>query len=164
MTYVNPILSRGVDAFCATAATAGISGLIVPDLPVEESGPLQKAADRYGIGLVQFVAPTTNDDRIGRVLDANPPFIYLVADLGVTGRRDAVSRRALDLAEALRARTDIPIVMGVGISTPEQARLAATVADGVIVGTAVVAKVMDEGVVALESLARSLADAVHTAR
>jgi tryptophan synthase alpha chain len=144
MTYANPIFRRGVDAFTAALADAGADGIIVPDLPVEESGPLQQAARRHGLGLVQFVAPTSQRSRIEAVAAAEPAFIYAVAEMGVTGERAEVSGHLVDLVDRIRAVTDAPIVFGVGISGPEHAVAAARAgADGVIMGTAIVRRVLD---------------------
>lgn len=144
MTYANPVFRRGVDDFCARLSAAGADGVIVPDLPVEESVSLRQAAARHGIGTVLFVAPTSNSDRIRAVADADPVFIYAVAEMGVTGERRESSGNAGVVVERIRAITDIPIVFGVGISTPEQAAAAAHAgADGVIVGSALVRLVLD---------------------
>ena len=143
MTYANPILHRGVDEFTAAAAAAGADGLIVADMPVEETGPLRRAAERHGLGVVQFVAPTSSRRRIEAVAAAEPCFIYAVAEMGVTGERRAASSRLAELVERIRAVTDVPVVAGVGISTPEQAAAAASIADGVIVGSALVRRVLE---------------------
>jgi tryptophan synthase alpha chain len=143
MTYANPVFRRGVDWFCGALAEAGVDGIIVPDLPVDEAGPVMKAAARHGLGTVLFVAPTSDDSRIRAVAAADPVFIYAVAEVGVTGERGAASTHVVSLAARIRAVTDAPIVFGVGISTPEQARAAAAVGDGIIVGTALVRRVLE---------------------
>jgi tryptophan synthase alpha chain len=143
MTYANPVFRRGVDAFCATLAETGADGIIVPDLPVDEAGPVLKAAERHGLGTVLFVAPTSDDARVRAVAAADPVFIYAVAEMGVTGERGAPSSHVVSLAERIRAVTDAPIVFGVGISTADQARAAAQVGDGIIVGTALVRRVLE---------------------
>ena len=158
MTYANPIFRRGVDAFCGELADAGADGIIVPDLPVEEAGALGRAAERHGLGTVLFVAPTSDDSRVRAVAAAEPAFIYAVAELGVTGERGEASVHVVSLAERIRALTDIPIVFGVGISTPEQARAAGQVGDGVIVGTALVRRALEAG--SAPEAARSLSEAV----
>jgi tryptophan synthase alpha chain len=163
MTYANPVFRKGVDAFCERLQASGSDGVIVPDLPVEESGPLRQAAARHGLGVVLFVAPTSDQRRIETVAQADPAFIYAVAEMGVTGVREESSGLAAGLVERIRGLTDAPIVFGVGISNPAQAAAAARAgADGVIVGTALVAKTLDaddfeQGLVDLESFARSLA-------
>lgn len=143
MTYANPVLRRGVEWFCRELAAAGADGIIVPDLPVEESGPLRAAAARHGLGVVLFAAPTSDEARLRQVAAADPVFVYGVAEMGVTGEREGVSPHLRRLAERVREVTDAPLVLGVGISTPEQARAAGEVADGVIVGTALVRRVLE---------------------
>ena len=143
MTYANPVFRRGVETFCEALAEAGADGIIVPDLPVNEAGPVMRAAKRHSHGTVLFVAPTSDDARIREVAEADPVFIYAVAEMGVTGERGEASSHVASLAERIRAVTDAPIVFGVGISTPEQARAAAQVGDGVIVGTALVRRVLE---------------------
>lgn len=143
MTYVNPVLRRGVDTFFAEVAAAGAVGIIIADLPADEAAPFLEAADEFGLGLVLFVAPTTDDDRLKRVLDADPAFVYAVAEVGVTGERDAASSNTERLAKRIREHSDVPIVFGVGISTPDQAGAAALHGDGVIVGTAIVRRVLE---------------------
>ncbi|MGF1664943.1 MAG: tryptophan synthase subunit alpha [Acidimicrobiia bacterium] len=163
MTYANPVFRRGVDGFCARLAAAGSDGIIVPDLPVEESLSLRQAAERHGIGTVLFVAPTSSPDRIRAVADANPVFIYAVAEMGVTGERTESSGNAAAVVQRIRAVTDIPIVFGVGISTPEQAAAAgAAGADGVIVGSALVRLVLESATP--EAAATALAERVSAIR
>ncbi len=143
MTYVNPILRMGIEAFGDRIAAAGGSGVIIADLPVDEADAFRQAFNDRGIGLVLFAAPTTTDDRLSRVMAASPPFVYGIADLGVTGERSVASSHAAELVARIRRHGDLPVVLGVGISTPEQARLAALQADGVIVGSALVRRVLD---------------------
>ena len=166
MTYANPILHRGVDEFVVAAAEAGADGVIVPDLPVEESGPLRRAADRHGLGVVQFVAPTSGTARIEAVAAADPCFVYAVAEMGVTGERDEAGGRLEGLVGRIRAVTDVPVVAGVGISTPSQAAAAARVADGVIVGSALVRRVLeaDNPDAAASELAQVVADLAAAVR
>lgn len=143
MTYVNPILRMGPETFSRAAADAGAQAIIVADLPVDEADPFRMAADAAGIGLVAFAAPTTTDDRLDLIASWRPPFLYGVAEMGVTGERAESSDRAATLVERIRARTDVPIVLGVGISGPEAAARAAAIADGVIVGSALVRRVLE---------------------
>lgn len=158
MTYVNPVFRRGVDRFCADLAAAGADGLIVPDLPVDESQSLRMAAERHGLGVVLFVAPTSDESRIRAVAEADPAFIYAVAEVGVTGERSESGSRIVEIAGRVRAVTDTPIVFGVGISTPEQAAAAGRVGDGVIVGSALVRRVLEAG--SAEAARQSLSTAV----
>ena len=143
MTYVNPVMHRGPAAFAAAAAAAGASALIVADLPVDESREIADACRAAGIGLVQFAAPTTVGARLGQVVAADPPFVYGIAEMGVTGERSDSSGHAVALVARLRELTDLPIALGVGISGPEGAAAAAAIADGVIVGSALVRRVLE---------------------
>ncbi len=143
MTYVNPILAIGVETFCERVARAGGSGLIVADLPAEESDEIAAACRAERIDLVLFVAPTTDDKRLAQVVARQPMFVYAVAELGVTGKRDRASSYAASVTRRIKAATDVPVVLGVGISNPAAAAAAAEVADGVIVGSALVRRVLD---------------------
>lgn len=143
MTYTNPVLRRGIEAFMKDAAANGAAGVIIADLPVEESQPFRDAAQRAGLGMALFAAPTTSDRRLARIASARPAFIYGVASLGVTGERVTLSDRAHLLSRRIRSITSVPLVMGVGISTPAQAAAAAAGSDGVIVGSALVRRVLD---------------------
>jgi tryptophan synthase alpha chain len=160
MTYVNPVLRRGVDAFFGEVAAAGASGVIIADLPAEEAGPFMDAARTSGIGLALFVAPTTDDERLQTVLAMDPAFVYAVAEVGVTGERDTASTNTATLARRIRDHSDLPIVFGVGISTPAQARAAARHGDGIIVGTAIVRKVLEAS--SVDVAAEQLSVFVHT--
>ncbi len=159
MTYANVVEQAGAADFAHRAAARGVSGVIVADLPLEESGPIKQAVESAGLGMVLFAAPTTTDERLRRLADAEPAFIYGVADLGVTGERERASSRAGELAARIRALTSIPLVLGVGISTPEQAAQAANSADGIIVGSALVRRVLEaeNPQAAAEELSRAVA-------
>jgi len=160
MTYANPVFRIGLDEFADRVAASGGSGVIVADMPVDESADFRAAFERRGLGLALFVAPTTPAERLAQVVAAEPVFIYGVADMGVTGERAQSSGRAVDLAARVKAATDIPLVLGVGISTPEQARIGAGVADGVIVGSVLVRRVLDapSAAAAADSLRPAVAD------
>lgn len=162
MTYANVVFRTGPDEFCRRLAATGARGLIVPDMPLEEAAPVEEAAAAHGVGVVLFVAPTSSDERIAAVAAHDPAFIYGVAEMGVTGEREQSSGRARQLAARVRALTDIPLVLGVGISTPEQAALAGELADGVIVGTALVRRVLEAPTPA--EAATSLGEAVTALR
>jgi tryptophan synthase alpha chain len=166
MTYVNPIFRRGVDRFCEELAGAGADAIIVPDLPVDESQSLRIAAERHGLGVVLFVAPTSDAKRIEAVAAADPVFIYAVAEMGVTGERTDSGSHVIEIAERVRALTDAPIVFGVGISNPEQAAAAGKVADGVIVGSALVRRALeaDSAEDARQSLSKAVADIAEALR
>lgn len=143
MSYVNPIIQIGLDRFFGAAADAGVSALIAADLPVDEAGPFVEAAAARGMGIVLFAAPTTSDARLQAVVDAGPVFVYGVAEMGVTGERVVASEWAAGMSQRVRAMTPLPLVFGVGIGTPEAASSAAVLADGVIVGTALVRRVLE---------------------
>jgi tryptophan synthase alpha chain len=143
MTYVNPVLRHGIDSFFVKVSDAGGSGVILADLPPDESAPFVEVASRVGLGMVQFAAPTTGEERLQLMADLDPVFVYGIAELGVTGERSGSSSNLVALAAAVRSVTDAPLVFGVGISTPEQAAAASAVGDGVIVGTALVRRVME---------------------
>lgn len=153
MTYYNPVLQYGLERFAADAAEAGADGLLVPDLPVEESADLDAACRRSGLRLIPFLAPTSTDDRIARVAAMEPPFIYCVSLTGVTGARERLSDRLAGMVARIRPRTSAALAAGFGISGPEQARAAARLADAVIVGSALV-RLVEEGGTAEEIAAR----------
>jgi tryptophan synthase alpha chain len=162
MTYANVVFRIGPDQFCSRIASAGAQGVIVPDLPVEEASPVIDAARAHGLGMVLFVSPTTGEERVRAVAALDPVFIYGVAEMGVTGEREQLSGRAAELSQRVRSVTDIPLVLGVGISTPAQAAEAAKVADGVIVGSALVRRVL-EAPTSVDA-AKSLHEAVRDLR
>ena len=138
MGYYNPILSYGTERFCTDAAASGVDGLIVVDVPPEEADEIEPSAKACGLDLIRLIAPTTDDTRLPRVLAATTGFVYYVSIAGITGTRSA---SGADLAAAiprLRRHTDLPICIGFGIRTPEQAAEAAQLADGAVVGTALV--------------------------
>jgi tryptophan synthase alpha chain len=136
MTYLNPILSFGLERFCRAAADAGVDGLIVPDLPPSESAELRRATDAADIDLVFFVAPTSSEAGIAAACRAATGFIYCIAVTGVTGARAQLDPAVLPLIEAVRRHTQLPIVVGFGISKPEHLDALAGKADGVIVASA----------------------------
>ena len=148
MTYYNPIQALGEKAFCERVAASGISGLIVPDLPLEESGSLRGHAAEAGLAWIPLVAPTSSSDRVARIVQTATGFVYAVSTLGVTGVRVSLSERAAEVVALCREVTDVPVLIGIGVSNAEQAREAATVADGVVVGSAIVRLLMDEGAAA----------------
>jgi tryptophan synthase alpha chain len=158
MSYVNPVLRMGLETFGRVAAEAGAAAVILADLPVDEAGPFREAFAAHGVGMVLFLAPTSGVERLEAVVAAAPTFIYGVAEVGVTGERSAASSHAVSLAARIRERTEIPLVLGVGISTPAHATFAAGVADGIIVGSALVRRVLDAS--GPDTAARSLHKAV----
>jgi tryptophan synthase alpha chain len=137
MTYVNIVLARGYERFADQAANAGAAGLIVPDVPLEESDELRAACDARGLALVPLVAPTTPDERLRRIGAKARGFVFTVSVVGTTGERAATD--ASELLGRVKASTDVPVALGFGISNAEQAaKAAADGADGVIVGSRLV--------------------------
>jgi tryptophan synthase alpha chain len=145
LTYYNPILAFGLKAFCQTAVEAGIDGVIVADLPPEEAAPLRAEAGPAGLDLIHLVAPTSTPERMRRIARASRGFIYMVSLTGVTGERAALAPELSRQLRALRAITTKPVCVGFGISTPLQAAEVGRVADGVIVGSAIVRLVEEHG-------------------
>jgi tryptophan synthase alpha chain len=143
MTYLNPILRLGYAGFAAEAARAGCAGVIVPDLSCEESGPLRTALTDAGVALVDLVAPTTFDGRLDMIAGPARGFLYLVSVAGVTGTCSATADALAAFTARVRDRTDVPLYVGFGIDGPDRAREAAAVADGVIVGSALVRRLLD---------------------
>ena len=145
MTYYNPIHRMGEAAFCAAAVAAGITGVIVPDLPLEESTSLRAAVAKEGLAWVPLVAPTSSPERVAALTATCTGFVYAVSTLGVTGTRESLSERAAGVVRRCREATDLPIIVGVGISTPAQAVEATREADGVVIGSAVVTALLEAG-------------------
>jgi tryptophan synthase alpha chain len=145
MTYYNPVQHAGHERFASSLADSGIDAAIVPDLPLDELDGWGDAADAAGIETVLLAAPTTPDDRLRAVCERSRGFVYGVALMGVTGERDRLASQAREMGSRLKATTDLPVLLGVGISTPDQAVEAAGYADGVIVGSALVAKLLQGG-------------------
>lgn len=138
MSYVNPIFHFGYARFAKEAAAAGIDGLIVPDLPPEEAAELIEATAAHNLHTVFLIAPTSSQQRIRTIAAASKGFIYYVSLRGVTGARSSLSEDLEANIQMIRAETNLPIAVGFGVSTPEQARIASRMADGVIVGSAIV--------------------------
>ena len=139
MTYANIVHHRGYEGFCEDLARSGIDGAIVPDLPVDEAEPFATLAAARGIDVVLLAAPGTTEQRYETIAAASHGFVYCVATYGVTGARDQLSGAAREVVTAVRRHTDLPLLVGVGIATPEQAGEASSFADGVIVGSALMA-------------------------
>lgn len=148
MTYYNLVFRAGVERFAAGLAGAGVTGAIVPDIPLEESGPWERAAAAAGVATVLLAAPVSPDDRLAELCRRSRGFVYGVNLMGVTGERATLAGSAGVLAKRLKQRTDLPVVMGFGISTPAQAAEAAAEADGVVVASALMRAVLDGASVA----------------
>jgi tryptophan synthase alpha chain len=143
MTYYNPVLRCGEDAFLSEAAAAGVGGVIIPDLPVDEArGWIARCTDR-GVDPVFLAAPGSSEERYRAIAAAAKGFVYCVATYGVTGERERLAETAGEVVAALRPHTDVPLLVGVGIGSPDQAAAAARFADGVIVGSALVRHLLE---------------------
>jgi tryptophan synthase alpha chain len=164
MGYYNPIYNRGVDTFLVDAKEAGIDGLIVVDLPPEEDEELCIPAQAAGLNFIRLATPTTDDKRLPKVLTNTSGFVYYVSITGITGAAAAEATDVGPEVARIKAKTDLPVIVGFGIRTPETSRAIASVADGAVVGSAIVA-MMGEGKPVDEVLGfvRSLADGAHSA-
>jgi tryptophan synthase alpha chain len=143
MAYANMVLAKGVQEFAALAAGGGASGVIVPDLPLEEQGPIGEALDEQGIALIPLVAPTTPAERRAEICARARGFVYLVSTVGVTGERAQLPPELAELISAAKREASVPVAVGFGISTPEQAATVGEVADGIIIGTRLVREVAE---------------------
>ncbi|WP_249009958.1 tryptophan synthase subunit alpha [Conexibacter sp. DBS9H8] len=162
MSYINPILARGVERFCDELVATGVCGLIVPDLPREESGLVTAACAARGLALVPLVAPTTPPDRMTEIVAAATGFIYTVAVTGTTGERTGSDGDVPALLARVRGDARVPVALGFGISTPEQASAAAAAgAEGVIVGSRFVRAAGEADAVAIGELVRAFATALR---
>ncbi|XP_045795364.1 tryptophan synthase alpha chain-like isoform X1 [Trifolium pratense] len=165
-TYYNPILKRGTGKFMSIVRATGVHGLVVPDVPLEETETLREEAKKNGIELVLLTTPTTPTNRMKAIVDAADGFVYLVSSVGVTGARASVSGKVQALLQDIKEATTKPVAVGFGISTPEHVKqIVGWGADGVIVGSAMVkllgeAKSPQEGLKALENLTRTLKSAL----
>jgi tryptophan synthase alpha chain len=159
-SYLNPILQYGVDRFLRTAEELDIAGLLLTDLPAGSDAALESAVQRSGVDLIRLIAPTTSAARLAAALDGAQGFVYLVARLGVTGTRSFLDADLQDSVLRVRAATSLPIAVGFGISTAEQARRVGQMADGVVVGSALVEILGREGVGAARRFLGTLRDAL----
>ena len=144
MTYANVVFSYGAEKFISTCQEIGIDGLILPDIPYEEKDEFDPICKRYGVDLISMVAPTS-EDRIAMVAKEASGFIYVVSSLGVTGVRSEITTDIGAMVELIRANSSCPCAVGFGISTPEQAKKMAGLADGAIVGSAIVKLIAQYG-------------------
>ncbi len=167
MGYANPMIRRGPRWFAEAAAAAGVDGVICVDIPPEEDQALGPALREAGISPIRLATPTTDAARLPSVLEGSSGFLYYVSVAGITGLQQAAQDSIESAVNALKAATDLPIAVGFGVRTPEQASAIAKVADGVVVGSALVDLVGEFGSEApakLKELTSALAQAVHTAR
>jgi tryptophan synthase alpha chain len=164
MGYYNPIYSRGVDRFLVDARAAGIDGLIVVDLPPEEDAELCLPAQAAGLNFIRLATPTTDDRRLPKVLTNTSGFVYYVSITGITGAANAVAGDVGPEVARIKARTGLPIVVGFGIKTPDSARSIASVADGAVVGSAIVERIgKGESPAQVLAYVKTLADGAHAA-
>ncbi|MFF9014095.1 tryptophan synthase subunit alpha [Streptomyces sp. NPDC014870] len=166
MTYWNPIDRYGVERFTEELAAAGGAGCILPDLPVQESAEWRAHAEKHGLATVFVVAPSSKDERLATITAAGSGFVYAASLMGVTGTRESVGAEAADLVRRTRATSPLPVCVGLGVSNAEQAKEVAGFADGVIVGSAFVKRMLDAdgeaaGLAAVRELAGELAEGVR---
>ncbi|GIE95047.1 tryptophan synthase subunit alpha [Paractinoplanes rishiriensis] len=143
MTYANLVMRSGPADFCRRLAAAGITGLIVPDLPVDELGAVEEAAAAAGVDLILLAAPVTPDDRLAEIVARTRRFVYAVSLMGTTGERATLAESAVTLADRIKAVSDVPVMIGFGVSGPEQAAEAGRAGDGVVVASALMRRVLD---------------------
>ena len=164
MGYYNPIYNRGVDQFLIDAKEAGIDGLIIVDLPPEEDDELCIPASKAGMNFIRLATPTTDDKRLPKVLENTSGFVYYVSITGITGAAAAKPSDVAPEVARIKASTDLPIIVGFGIRTPDAARDIAAVADGTVVGSAIVKLIEEKQPVAdILAYVKSLADGAHSA-
>ncbi|MEM7076454.1 MAG: tryptophan synthase subunit alpha [Pseudomonadota bacterium] len=164
MGYYNPIYHHGVDQFLVDARAAGVDGLIIVDLPPEEDEELCIPAQEAGLNFIRLATPTTDDNRLPKVLTNTSGFVYYVSITGITGAAAAQATDVGPEVARIKAATDLPVVVGFGIRTPEASRDIASVADGAVVGSAIVAKLGDgEPPARVLEFVRGLADGAHSA-
>ena len=164
MGYYNPIYSRGVDRFLAEATEAGIDGLIIVDLQPEEDDELCIPAQKAGINFIRLATPTTDDKRLPKVLQNTSGFVYYVSVTGITGTAEAQSGDVAPEVARIKAKTDLPVIVGFGIKTPEAARSIAAIADGTVVGSAIVDRIgKGDSPQDVLSFVRTLAEGAHSA-
>lgn len=164
MGYYNPIYNRGVDTFLKDAMAAGIDGLIVVDLPPEEDDELCIPAQAAGMNFIRLATPTTDDKRLPKVLQNTSGFVYYVSITGITGAAEAEATNVGPEVARIKASTDLPVIVGFGINTPEKSEAIASVADGAVVGSAIVSQIgAGKPVAEVLAFVKSLSDGAHRA-
>lgn len=144
MTYINPIFTYGKDRFMAACKEVGIDAVIIPDLPFEEKDEINEECEKYGIDLISLIAPTSHE-RVTKIAKEAKGFVYCVSSLGVTGVRSEIRTDIGEMVKLVKSANDIPVAVGFGISTPEQAAKMAALSDGAIIGSAIVKIVAEHG-------------------
>ncbi|HHI71594.1 MAG TPA: tryptophan synthase subunit alpha, partial [Rhodobacteraceae bacterium] len=164
MGYYNPIYNRGVDRFLQDAKEAGIDALIVVDLPPEEDEELCLPAQAAGLNFIRLATPTTDDKRLPKVLQNTSGFVYYVSITGITGAAEAEAADVGPEVARIKAKTDLPVIVGFGINTPDKAEAVAKVADGAVVGSAIVSRIAaGDSVADVLAFVKTLADGAHRA-
>tara|TARA_R110002074_G_scaffold114469_11_gene244777 strand:- start:1379 stop:2227 length:849 start_codon:yes stop_codon:yes gene_type:complete len=164
MGYYNPIYSKGVDTFLAAAKKAGVDGLIVVDLPPEEDNELCLPAQKAGMNFIRLATPTTDDKRLPRVVQNTSGFVYYVSITGITGSAEAEAGDVAPEVARIKSASGLPVIVGFGVNTPDKAQAIASVADGVVVGSAIVSKIADGLPVAdVLKFVKTLSDGAHRA-
>ncbi|WP_427452331.1 tryptophan synthase subunit alpha [Litorimonas sp. WD9-15] len=164
MGYANPLHHMGYTDFAAAAKKAGVDGAIIVDLPPEEDGELRAAFEVHNLALIRLATPTTDAERLPRVVAGTKGFVYYVSMTGITGASFAQAGSVKDQVARVKTAASLPVVVGFGVKTPERAREVGKDADGVVVGTAIVKTLHEEGSEAALDLIRSLSDATHKSR
>jgi len=163
MTYYNPVLNFGLEAFCQSCNRAGINGLIVPDLPTEEGAELEATTRKHDLDLIYLLAPTSTGERIAAVAERSRGFIYLVSLTGVTGARDTLPVELESFVKRVRQKAKQPLCIGFGVSTPDHAKRVAAIADGVIVGSRLIQLIEeDTSLSSLKTFVSSLREALDS--
>ena len=163
MGYYNPIYSMGVDAFLVAAKSAGIDGLIIVDLPPEEDAELCLPAQAAGLNFIRLATPTTDDKRLPRVVQNTSGFVYYVSITGITGSAEADAGDVGPEVTRIQKASGLPVIVGFGVNTPEKSRAIASVADGVVVGSAIVSRIgKGESVQEVLAFVKTLADGAHS--
>lgn len=163
MGYINPLLAYGLEKFIRDAAQAGASGFIIPDLPPDEAEEMRSLCQEYGLDIVFLLPPNSSDERMQLITKLSSGFVYLVSVLGITGERDALPVELAEFVSRVRSKTQKPLAVGFGISTPDQAAAVGEIADGVIVGSALIKAVgiADQPVVAARGFVMGLKKALN---
>lgn len=162
MSYLNPLLSYGREKLLRDMTEAGVTGLIIPDLPVEESAEWRKSCTEAGVDLIFLVTPATHAERVQQVIDASSGFVYCVSLTGTTGARKDLSEGVMTFLQSIASKTDTPVAVGFGVSTPEHIRMLKSSADGVIVGSRVIDAIKNEE--DLGELIKTLKEATRNSR
>ena len=151
LTYMNTVFKYGTSKFFKKCSETGIDGIIIPDLPFEEKGEIKESANKYGVDIISLIAPTS-ESRIKLIAEESEGFVYVVSSMGVTGMRSEIKTDLESITEAVRKYTDTPVAIGFGINSPEQAEKYSKIADGVIVGSAIVKIIEKNGTASGEYL------------